>query len=91
MGRVQAEVRGAHEGSVWAASWHPAGHLLATGAADGATKFWCRARPGDPFYEHQLAAQDELAAMSAAAGEGWGELLGGDTLGLRSKGAEEGV
>ncbi|GAB4820925.1 hypothetical protein N2152v2_007971 [Parachlorella kessleri] len=65
----QAEVRGAHEGSVWAAAWHPSGHLLTTGAADGATKFWCRARPGDPFFEHQQAQQEELAAMSAAADE----------------------
>jgi hypothetical protein len=38
----QAEVRGAHEASVWAAAWHPTGHLLATGAADYAVKFWCR-------------------------------------------------
>ena len=38
----QAEVRGAHEASIWAAAWHPAGHLLATGSGDFATKFWCR-------------------------------------------------
>ena len=39
---LQAEVRAAHEGSIWAAAWHPAGHLLATGAGDYAVKFWCR-------------------------------------------------
>jgi polyadenylation factor subunit 2 len=39
---LQAEVRGAHEASIWAAAWHPAGHLLATGSADYAIKFWCR-------------------------------------------------
>lgn len=35
-------MRGAHEASIWTAAWHPAGHLLATGAADCAIKFWCR-------------------------------------------------
>ena len=39
---LQAEVRAAHEGSIWATAWHPAGHLLATGAGDYAVKFWCR-------------------------------------------------
>lgn len=39
---LQAEVRGAHEASIWAATWHPMGHLLATGAADYCFKFWCR-------------------------------------------------
>ncbi|PRW56172.1 flowering time control FY-like isoform X1 [Chlorella sorokiniana] len=61
----QAEVRGAHEASVWAAAWHPAGHLLATGAADYAVKFWCRCRPGDPFFEQQQEEQRELAALAA--------------------------
>lgn len=63
----QAEVKGAHEGTIWTTAWHPAGHLLATGAADAATKFWCRARPGDPFMEQQEAEQAELAA--ALSGE----------------------
>lgn len=57
----QAEVRGAHEASIWAAAWHPAGHLLATGSADYHIKFWCRSRPGDPFYEQQQEEQRELA------------------------------
>lgn len=63
----QAEVKGAHEGTIWSTAWHPAGHLLATGSADAATKFWCRARPGDPFMEQQEAEQAELAA--ALSGE----------------------
>lgn len=71
---AQAEVRGAHDGSVWGLAWHPAGHLLASGAADGGTKFWCRSRPGDPFFEQQQAQQEELAAMSAAAGGWWGRV-----------------
>ncbi len=62
-------MRGAHEGSLWAAAWHPAGHLLTTGAADGATKFWCRSRPGDPLFEHQQAQQEELAALAAAGAQ----------------------
>ncbi|KAI3436421.1 hypothetical protein D9Q98_005838 [Chlorella vulgaris] len=61
----QAEVRGSHEASIWAAAWHPAGHLLATGSADYAVKFWCRCRPGDPFFEQQQEEQRELAAMAA--------------------------
>lgn len=63
----QAEVRGAHEASIWAAAWHPAGHLLATGAADYAFKFWCRCRPGDPFFDEQQEEQRELAALAAEA------------------------
>ena len=59
----QSEVRAAHEGSVWTTAWHPHGHLLATGASDAATKFWCRTRPGDPFMEQQEVEQAELAAL----------------------------
>lgn len=36
------QVAAAHDSSVWALQWHPAGHLLASGGADFATKFWCR-------------------------------------------------
>lgn len=65
----QAELSAAHEGSIFATAWHPSGHLLATGGADAATKFWCRCRPGDPFFEQQQEEQAELAALveSAAA------------------------
>ena len=60
----QAEVKAAHEGSIWTTAWHPSGHLLVTGASDAATKFWCRGRPGDPFIEQQEAEQAELAALA---------------------------
>lgn len=54
------KVPAAHEGSIWTFAWNPAGHLLTTGAADTFTKFWCRSRPSDPFFEHQKAAQAEM-------------------------------
>ena len=38
----------AHDSNIWALSWHPLGHLLASGSNDHATKFWCRARPQGP-------------------------------------------
>ena len=66
----QAEVRGAHEGSVWSFAWHPAGHVLATGAADATTKFWCRARPGDAWRDRGQREQEEGAASEAGAGRG---------------------
>lgn len=39
----------AHEptGPVWSLSWHPLGHILASGANDRLTRFWTRPRPGD--------------------------------------------
>jgi polyadenylation factor subunit 2 len=39
----------AHEptGPVWSMSWHPLGHILASGSNDRITRFWSRARPGD--------------------------------------------
>lgn len=58
--KMLSKVPAAHEGSIWAFAWNPAGHLLTTGAADTTTKFWCRARPSDPFFEHQKAAQAEM-------------------------------
>lgn len=60
-------MRGAHEGSVWTFAWHPAGHVLATGAADAATKFWCRARPGDAWRDRNQREQEEGAASEAGA------------------------
>ena len=58
--KMLSKVPAAHEGSIWTFAWNPAGHLLTTGAADTCTKFWCRARPSDPFFEHQRAAQAEM-------------------------------
>ncbi|CAD5119235.1 DgyrCDS7868 [Dimorphilus gyrociliatus] len=37
----------AHEGMIWTLSWHPLGHILASGSNDHSTKFWSRNRPGD--------------------------------------------
>lgn len=73
----QAEVRGAHEASIWTAAWHPAGHLLATGAADFAVKFWCRwvlgegAAGGVAGWQHTAGAlaahmQPDLAQLTPA-------------------------
>lgn len=41
---AQAEVVGAHEGSINAMAWHPLGHVLATGSSDLMTRFWTRAK-----------------------------------------------
>ena len=40
-------IEAAHEGIVWALSWHPAGHILCSGSNDHNCKFWTRNRPGD--------------------------------------------
>lgn len=65
----QAVVPYAHQGSVWTLAWHPAGHLLVSGSSDATTKFWCRARPGDPFMAQQEAERAELASVMAATEE----------------------
>ncbi len=62
----QAEVRGAHDGAIWALEWHPVGHLLASGSADNATRFWCRQRPGDPWRDQQLEEQQAYAEEEGA-------------------------
>ncbi|KAJ9657456.1 pre-mRNA cleavage and polyadenylation factor (CPF) complex subunit [Neophaeococcomyces mojaviensis] len=38
----------AHESSIWSLSWHPLGHILATGSNDHYVRFWSRSQPGDP-------------------------------------------
>lgn len=48
-------------------AWHPAGHLLATGGADTMTKFWCRARPGDPWTDRARAEQEQGATTESGA------------------------
>jgi polyadenylation factor subunit 2 len=41
----------AHEFSpLWTLSWHPLGHILASGGNDKMTRFWARARPGHGDY-----------------------------------------
>ncbi|GBF95106.1 hypothetical protein Rsub_07690 [Raphidocelis subcapitata] len=72
----QAIVGAAHEGSVWGLAWHPLGHELASVGGDAAVKFWCRARPGDPWEDARLKDQQEGATSYAGAG--------GDAPGLRS-------
>lgn len=37
----------AHDSVVWSLSWHPMGHILASGSNDHTCKFWTRNRPGD--------------------------------------------
>ena len=37
----------AHDFAVWSLSWHPLGHILASGSNDRVTRFWTRARPGE--------------------------------------------
>ncbi|XP_053201417.1 pre-mRNA 3' end processing protein WDR33-like [Panonychus citri] len=40
-------IESAHESVVWSLSWHPLGHILASGSNDHSCKFWTRNRPGD--------------------------------------------
>ena len=64
--RPQETVPAAHDGSIWALAWHPAGHMLTSGAADATTKFWCRSRPGDPFFEQQKTSQAESKGIGTS-------------------------
>jgi polyadenylation factor subunit 2 len=41
------KVHYAHDFPVWSLSWHPLGHILASGSNDRITRFWTRPRPGD--------------------------------------------
>ncbi|KAF2077962.1 hypothetical protein CYY_000762 [Polysphondylium violaceum] len=57
----QGEIYSAHEASVWSLSWHPIGHILASGSNDHTTKFWCRNRPADTMkdkYNNPHASKD---------------------------------
>ena len=59
-----ARVEKAHDQAIWEMAWHPTvGHVLATGANDTRTKFWCRKRPGDDL------APEGAAEMTRAPGE----------------------
>jgi len=67
----------AHEptGPVWSLSWHPLGHILASGSNDRITRFWSRARPGDTqgTYDRrdgrrQMREEEELEAEDEAEG-----------------------
>ena len=41
----------AHDSLIWSMSWHPLGHVLASGSNDHTTKFWTRNRPGDTMQD----------------------------------------
>ena len=62
---AQAEVIGAHEGSVTAAAWHPAGHLLVSGSNDQMMRFWARGRPGDGPDQHQADMREQAVQEGA--------------------------
>lgn len=66
----QAEKRGAHDSVIWTLAWHPAGHMLATGSGDTCTKFWGRARPGDPWRDREQREQEETAATEGEVATG---------------------
>lgn len=53
----------AHEKAIYTMEYHPLGYILATAGADKSLRFWCRARPNDPF-----GYQD-----TAYTGESWME------------------
>jgi polyadenylation factor subunit 2 len=60
-----ASVLYAHESAVWSLDWHPQGHLLCSGSNDRATRFWARARPGDPMFmkDRYHLGQDQADAL----------------------------
>ena len=70
-------MRGAHDGSIWALAWHPAGHLLTSAGADHCAKFWARTRPGDPWRDRSRA---ELEAGAASLGGEGAHAGGGQTI-----------
>ena len=55
----------AHESAVWSLDWHPQGHILCSGSNDRATRFWARARPGDPMFmkDRYHLGQDQADAL----------------------------
>ena len=52
----------AHEFSVWSLSWHPMGHVLASGSNDRVTRFWTRPRPGETVCYNDKYHLGEAAA-----------------------------
>ena len=78
---MQAEKRGAHDSVIWTLAWHPAGHLLATGSGDTCTKFWGRARPGDPWRDREQREQEENAATEGVGPDAFGVVTSGGVMG----------
>jgi polyadenylation factor subunit 2 len=60
-----ASVQYAHDSAVWSLDWHPQGHILCSGSNDRATRFWARARPGDPMFmkDRYHLGLDQAAAL----------------------------
>ena len=52
----------AHQWAVWSLSWHPLGHILASGSNDRTTRFWTRPRPGETAYLHDIHHVDAKQA-----------------------------
>ncbi|KAI9224971.1 WD40-repeat-containing domain protein [Blastocladiella britannica] len=81
----------AHDTNIWAMDWHPMGHALATGSNDHATRFWTRARPGEPEFAREVfpdypppdpalqlpEINDELEEVRGGGGGGGGGGRGG--------------
>lgn len=42
------KIQYAHESSIWSLTYHPLGHILATGSNDHYVRFWARSQPDDP-------------------------------------------
>ena len=54
-----------HDQAIWSLSWHPLGHILASGSNDRMTRFWTRPRPGDYSYlqdPHHIGQEAAKAA-----------------------------
>ena len=52
----------AHQWAVWSLSWHPLGHILASGSNDRITRFWTRPRPGETAYLNDIFHLDAKQA-----------------------------
>ena len=87
---MQAEKRGAHDSVIWTLAWHPAGHLLATGSGDTCTKFWGRARPGDPWRDREQREQEENAATEGVEPDAVGTVTSEGVTGGYQGGMEGG-
>ena len=52
----------AHQWAIWSLSWHPMGHVLASGSNDRTTRFWTRPRPGETEYLNDIFHLDAKQA-----------------------------
>ncbi|KAG5187527.1 WD40-repeat-containing domain protein, partial [Tribonema minus] len=66
----EAVIPQAHDDTaVWDISWHPLGHVVATGSNDHTVKFWARNRPGDPLGVEPEVDLDGNPVEESADGE----------------------